>query len=279
VKDAVDAGKTVNFVVTANYGRSPINTSAARAAGETLKAEIAEAEQHVPLSVTCHAHEVDASGNTGAVIATPPPVPNDIGTEAPENYQLAPGVASIDVNAEFTALSSEATGALAATPTLTWTAFRGAGRNGRIDRLEAADAARVTTLRNIFRDHHLARLFANEQGAIAALGELRTWADFTRGRTAYDSSRPEDERLSDSQISTLQTAFNGRRDTLREQRTGALVGLAGGLTARENWGDFRRRERVIESEGGLTDSQVSRVRAAFDARMAALPALTSPTVG
>ena len=271
VKNAVDAGKTVHFIVTANYGRSPINASAARAAGETLKAEIAEAEQHVPLSVTCRAHEVDASGNTGAVIAAPPAVSNDIGSEPPENYQLAPGVASIDPAAEFAALSGEANAAFASTPTLTWTAFRNAGRNGRIDRLEAADSARVVGLRNLFRDHHLGRLFSAEQAAIAALTELGTWNDFKRGRAAYDSTRPEDERLANSQIGTLETAFNARRQVLRNQRTQFLVSLAGGLSARENWGDFRRRERVIESEGGLTQPQVAEVRGAFDARMATLP--------
>jgi hypothetical protein len=221
--------------------------------------------------VTCSAHEVDASGNTGAAIAAPPAVSNDIGSEAPENYQLAPGVASIDPAAEFAALSGEANAAFASTPTLTWTAFRNAGRNGRIDRLEAADSARVVGLRNLFRDHHLGRLFSAEQAAIAALTELGTWNDFKRGRAAYDSTRPEDERLANSQIGTLENAFNARRQVLRNQRTQFLVSLAGGLSTRENWGDFRRRERVIESEGGLTQPQVAEVRGAFDARMATLP--------
>lgn len=273
VKNAVDYNKKVRFVVTANYGRGAIDTTAARAAGETVKAEIAEAERHVPLSVSCTAHELDAEGAPGDAIATPPPVQNDIGNEAPEDYQLAQGTTPVDVDALYAELNTEMTQAINANADLTWTAFRTGGRNGRIQRLQSADtdgAAKVTLLRNRIRDHHLSRLLAAERAAIAAMTQLMTWNQFKRGRSAYDRSRPQDERLNNSQIRQLEDAFTNKRDTLRTQRTTSLRAAASGLAAQENWGEFRRREGVIVSEGGLTASQVADIRQEFNTRMAAL---------
>jgi len=275
VKTAIDNGKKVRFVVTANYGRGAIDTTAARAAGETVKAEIAEAERHVPLSVTCTAHELDAEGEPGTAIATSH-VPNDLGSQKPEKYQLQPGTVPVDVDALYDELNTEMTAAIAANANLTWTGYRtSGGRSGRIDRLQSASsdgAAKVTLLRNRIRDHHLGRLLAAERAAIQAMIELMAWNQFTRGRAAYDSSRPEDERLNNSQIKQLQTAFNNKHDILRTQRTTSLVATANGLAAPESWDDFRRREGVIARAGGLTATQVKRIRQALNARMMALAA-------
>lgn len=277
VKNAVDAGKRVRFVVTANYGRTPPDPGAARAAGETLRAEIAEAEVHVPQSVTCRAHELDEHGEPGTEIAAPPAVTNDLGTETPQNYQLQPGTTPIDVDAESTALNGEATTALAADTTLTWSRFRtDGGRSGRINTLERADPARVASLRIRFREHYQARAQGIEEHAIDDLSELGSWGEFIRGRADYDRRRSEDERLSDGQITALETRFNSRHEILRERRTQTLLSLVAGLSTQENWGDFRRRENVIPSEVGLSQAQADTVRTAFETRMAVLSATPAP---
>ena len=144
VKTAIDQGKSVRFIVTAHYGRPAIDTTAARAAGLTLQAEIVEAEQQVPQTLTCQAEELSPRDGSGQALPPSVTVDNDIGREAPENYQLAPGTAPIDVPAVFSALQAEASTALGADPTLSWTAFRtGGGRNGRIERLGEADASQI----------------------------------------------------------------------------------------------------------------------------------------
>ncbi|MCP5524239.1 MAG: DUF4157 domain-containing protein [Verrucomicrobiales bacterium] len=276
VKQAVDAGKRIRFVVTANYGRSARDTTEARRLGETVKAEIAEAEIHVPLSVTCTAHEVAEDGDAGSEIVPTKQVPNDLGNEAPEAYQLAPGIQSIDVEAESTALNNEATTALASDPTITWSRFRREGsRSGRINNLERAEAARVSALITRFRVHYQTRVQDVEERRIDTQTDLQSWSDFIRGRTDYDRRRSEDERLSDSQISALEQRFNHRREVLRQQRTEQLLDRVRELSTPGNWGDFRRRERVIPGEGGLTTGQVTTVQTAFTARMTELT--TPPT--
>ncbi|HSI51427.1 MAG TPA: DUF4157 domain-containing protein [Ideonella sp.] len=270
VKTAIDEGKTVRFIVTAHYGRTPIDVAAARAAGETVKAEVAEAEQHVPRTVTCQAVEVSPANGSGQRLPASVTVDNNIGSERPEDYQLAPGTAPIDVPATFSALQAEANAALAADPTLTWTAFRTGGRNGRIERLGEAEAARVTLLQNQFRDHHLRRLFDAESAAIAAMAGLMSWNDFKRGRSAYDTGRPEDERLADARIAALEAQFNRKRDDdLRPRRRDALVASAGSAPADQLWGDFRRTNSAFSGPGGLTDDQVQEVRSAFERRAGA----------
>lgn len=285
VKTAVEAGKKVHFVVTANYGRSAKDTTNARNNGEVLKADIAEAEALVPLSVTCAAYELDAAGNPSATaIAAPPPVGNDIGTEPPENYQLAPGATPIDVNQVYTDLNNELSADIGSNPDINWTGFRnggsaGVGRGGRIDRLQEADATKVTQLRNRLRDHHLGRLLTAEEGNIDSLNEIKTWNEYKGGRAAYDQSRAEDDRLSDTQIGALEQRFIARRAKLRGDRKQALLNTIQTLTVRENWGDFRRRERISASEGGLETQQVTDIQNAFTAKMTSLntPPATPPS--
>ena len=272
VKTAIDQGKSVRFIVTAHYGRPAIDTTAARAAGLTLQAEIAEAEQQVPQTLTCQAEELSPRDGSGQALPPSVTVDNDIGREAPENYQLAPGTAPIDVPAVFSALQAEASTALGADPTLSWTAFRtGGGRNGRIERLGEADASRVAALQQQFRTHHLQRLLRAEQNAIAQLTTLMGWNDFTRGRAAYDASRPAEERLSDTEIQDLQHRFTARNATLRTQRTQELLTLARSAPAGTLWGDFRRTQGVFAGPGGLEDGQVQAVRNAFDQRNTPVP--------
>lgn len=267
VKTAIDQNKTVRFIVTAHYGRPPIDTTAARAAGETLKAEVAEAEQHVPLSVTCQAEEISPNDGTGQALPDPVTVDNDIGNEPPENYQLAPGTTPIDVAAVFADLQVQATTELAANPALSWSAFRtSGGRSGRVERLGEADGTRITALQNQFRDHHLQRLLLAEQATVANMSTLMSWIDFTRGRSAYDTGRPVGERLSDSQIDDLQTRFTAKNASLRGARSTELQALARAAPAGTLWGDFRRANGVFAGPGGLTDQQAQDVRNTFDQR-------------
>jgi hypothetical protein len=135
-------------------------------------------------------------------------------------------------------------------------------------------------LRNRVRDRRLAQLLASEERNIDNLNEIKTWNEYKGGRAAYDQSRAEDERLTDSQIGALEQRFIAQRTTLRAARKQTLLDTIQALTVQENWGDFRRRERISASEGVLEAQQVTDVQTAFTAKMtslAATPTATTPT--
>ena len=99
VKNAVDAGKAVNFQVTAQYGRPDRSGDITflRNQGnpdDDVVADIIEAEMDIPTTLDCRAYEVNASGANGAAIAVHT-VNNQVQT-AVASYSLSP-VRKVDV--------------------------------------------------------------------------------------------------------------------------------------------------------------------------------------
>ncbi|HVK54701.1 MAG TPA: DNA/RNA non-specific endonuclease, partial [Burkholderiales bacterium] len=281
VKDAVDDNAILEYTVDVDYTRNLARNNAliaeilrsASPSGAlppdlTIKKEVIEAEQKLPKQLVCTVRKIDAAGVEDASFAdrrTQYPITNVVQEDTLDQYYI--DGATFDPNAELAALTTEARAALSANATLLWSAFR-TSNGGRIDRLQEANAALVDQLRLVFREHHRDRAYAAEAAAIPGLSELQTWTAYKGGRAIYDPS--SDSAMTVTQISQLEQAFNTRRDNLRTQATSEKIVAAGGLSTEENWGSFRQRLSVYASDGALTEDQVTQVRTAFDARMAAL---------
>jgi hypothetical protein len=295
VKRATDADAILGYTVDVDYGRRDLTKNSALlrevlgyadASGNlpqdmAVKREVLMAEQVLPGRLVCTVKKIDANGEEDRSFSdamTNHPVENVIQEDSLDQYYVQG--ADYDAEGEFAALRTDAQNALNATPALTWTTFRSEGRNSRIRRLESVNAERVATLQAIFRDHHLARLFQDEQRAVAGLTESQTWNAFIRNRVVYATNRVEDERLSDAQISQLHAVFDARCAELRAQRTEAVLTMVQNLAEAESWDGFRRRNRVYASEGGLTSAQVERIRHSFEQQMSRLsPASANEGVG
>ncbi|MBD3421980.1 MAG: DUF4157 domain-containing protein [Chitinivibrionales bacterium] len=93
VKNAVEDGKIVNFVVHANYGRASRAGDATyfRDQGnpdDDVRADIVEAEEKIPTTLDCRAGEVNPDGSPGSAIKNHR-VDNSIDTNR-NNYSLSP---------------------------------------------------------------------------------------------------------------------------------------------------------------------------------------------
>lgn len=278
VEEASVAALTYN--VRATYPRADLarntarldeirqQSSAAPLTGELLaKQQIIEAERSLPEQLLCTVTKHGTDGSQTA-IAADVPIPNRIEDSSLDQYSIEG--ADYDPEAELRALMQSANDALAALDeeqTLNWTDFRRANAT-RIDRMVAA-ATSDQPLRDIFREHGMTRRFNGEKDRVDKLTQLLTWTQFTDTTVYYDTRRPIDDRLSDSQIDTIQTAFSTKRAELAERRTQELIALASTLGSPMGWGAFRDREGLRK----LDSSQEGRIRAAFDARMAELSAV------
>ncbi|MFL6649105.1 MAG: hypothetical protein ACJ8KO_14185, partial [Sulfurifustaceae bacterium] len=95
VKNAVNAGKRVNFIVSANYNRShPLASRIPALMGsgnpdDQIIANIIRAEQHIPTTLQCESKEVLVNGEERNLVASHT-VDNRIEDSAEEDYQLTP---------------------------------------------------------------------------------------------------------------------------------------------------------------------------------------------